>query len=167
MRVKVPNPIGRSQSRFQDDPASTGNAVRLIIGVLLLAVFAGSGVIWLLDRRDFPDYGTALWYSLQTVTTVGYGDVTPTSGWGRIVGGVVMVVAVGSIAVITAAITSTFVEAAQRRRRSTDQAAQDDAFQRLETQLATLSERLERMEGHLGIDEGPVDHGPVDDGPSD
>ena len=39
-------------------------------------MFLGSLVIWLFDKRDYESYGDALWYSLQTVTTVGYGDVT-------------------------------------------------------------------------------------------
>jgi voltage-gated potassium channel len=162
MRLKVPNPIRRPRTRFADDPASIGNAVRLIIGVVLIAVFVGSAAIWLLDRRDFPDYGTALWFSLQTVTTVGYGDVTPTTAWGRVVGGIVMVIAIGAIAVITAAITSTFVEAAQRRRRSADQSTQQDAFQRLEKRLDEISQRLDRIEGRPGVDEGQGDDPPGD-----
>lgn len=152
MRMKVPNLLGRTRSRFADDPASTGNAVRLIIGVVVVAVLAGSLAIWFFDHRDFPDYGTALWFSLQTVTTVGYGDVTPSSAIGRAVAAVVMVVAIGFITVITAAVTSTFVEAAQRRRRSDDQAAQQDASQRLETRLDEMSQRLERIERHIGVD---------------
>jgi voltage-gated potassium channel len=139
-------------SRFSADPGSVANAVRLIIVFVLAAVLLGSLAIWILDRRDFPDYGTALWFSLQTVTTVGYGDVTPTTSWGRVVAAVVMVVAIGAIAVITAAITSTFVEAAQRRRRAADQGAQMDAVERLEARLDEISHQLDRIERHLSID---------------
>jgi hypothetical protein len=52
------------------------------------------------DARDFPDLGSALWYTLQTVTTVGYGDHVPTSAVGRVVGASVMVVAVALIAIL-------------------------------------------------------------------
>ena len=157
MPPKLPNPLRRSRDRFTDDPASMGNAVRLIISMVFVAVFAGSFAIWFFDHRDFPDYGTALWFSLQTVTTVGYGDVTPSSAIGRVVAGLVMVVAIGFISVITAAVTSTFVEAAQRRRRSVDQAAQQDATERLEKQLDEISRRLERIERHVGVDDPPAD----------
>ena len=46
-------------------------------------VLVGGVIVWVFDRRDFPDLGGALWYTLQTVTTVGYGDKVPTSGLGR------------------------------------------------------------------------------------
>ena len=71
-------PLLRSRDRFQEDPSSIGNAVRVVMAVVVAAVLVGSAVIWLFDKRDFPDYGSALWFSLQTVTTVGYGDLTPT-----------------------------------------------------------------------------------------
>ena len=83
-------------------------------------MIVGGLVVWVFDRQDFPDLGGALWFTLQTVTTVGYGDKVPTTGLGRVVGASVMVVAVALIAILTASITSTFVEAAQRRRRAAD-----------------------------------------------
>jgi voltage-gated potassium channel len=152
---KVPRPIARSRSRFFEDPSSVKNAVRLIIVVTVLAVLLGSLAIWVLDHRDFPDYGTALWFSLQTVTTVGYGDVTPTTVIGRLVAGVVMVTAIGFIAVFTAAVTSTFVEAARRRRGTADEAARRDADDRMHLRFDELSQRLDRIERRLGIDDEP------------
>ena len=35
--------------------------------------------MWLIDRDDFPTIGSGLWWSIQTITTVGYGDNVPTS----------------------------------------------------------------------------------------
>lgn len=135
-----------------DNPASLGNAVRLIVVVTIIVVLAGSAVIWIFDRRDFPDYGTALWFSLETVTTVGYGDVTPTSAVGRLVAGVVMVVAIAFITVITAAVTSTFVEAAQRRRAAAEEAEEERAALGLNEKLDEISARLERIERSIGDD---------------
>jgi voltage-gated potassium channel len=51
---------------------------------------------------------------LQTVTTVGYGDVTPTNLSGRLVGALVMLEGTAFIAIVTALITSTFVARATR-----------------------------------------------------
>jgi voltage-gated potassium channel len=135
---------------FLADPASPGRATRVIIVLTVGTVLIGSLVIWLLDpEEDFPDFATALWFTLQTVTTVGYGDVTPVTLLGRAVAGLVMVISLAFMAIVTALVTSTFVEAAQARRRDADTAAQDDANERLGKQLLELSARLTAIEGTL------------------
>ena len=105
--------------------------------------------MWVFDARDFPDLGGALWYTLQTVTTVGYGDKVPTQGIGRLVGATVMVVAVALIAILTASITSTFVEAAQRRQRAGQAAEDHDSAEALRLQLNEVVARLTAIEAAL------------------
>jgi voltage-gated potassium channel len=51
----------------------------------------------------------ALWWSLTTITTVGYGDVFPVTGVGRIVGGITMVVGISTFAVVTAKVAEFLV----------------------------------------------------------
>ena len=155
--MRVPRPIRRGIRRFQDDPASPRNAALVIGGFTIIAVFAGSLVIWLFDRRDFPDYGTAFWYALQTVTTVGYGDVTPVTGLGRFVGGVVMVVAIAFLTIVTALVTSTFVEAERRRREAQDEAVREASDERLHARFDEILERLTAIEARLAdVDGGPA-----------
>jgi voltage-gated potassium channel len=94
----------------------TARRAALIIGVYtLLVTFAGGLVAWLADRKDFSSLGEGLWWALQTVTTVGYGDVVPSSGTGRVIGAVVMISGIAFLTVITAAVTATLIEAARRR----------------------------------------------------
>ncbi|MGL6279585.1 MAG: potassium channel family protein, partial [Gaiella sp.] len=88
-------------------------------------------------------------YSLQTVTTVGYGDVVPSAGFGRAVGAVVMLFGIGFTAIVTAWITSTFVEAA---RRHADLGGGADAFEAvggLHSRLDELFARLEQIEARI------------------
>jgi voltage-gated potassium channel len=117
----------------------------ITVGIVLI----GGLVVWVFDSRDFPDLGGALWYTLQTVTTVGYGDHVPTQGIGRVVGATVMVVAVALIAILTASITSTFVEAAQRRHRADQEAEERDSIEALHQQLDAVLARLAAIEATL------------------
>ena len=139
-------PVGRAWNNFIVHPASVRRAIRVIIAAYVTAMLIGGIVIWLVDPRDYPDPWLAFWYVLQTITTVGYGDATPTDPIGRIVGGVIMLVSIASLSILTAYITSAFVEARQSERRTQSDA--DEAAQRahLEARLSDLVERLERIE---------------------
>jgi voltage-gated potassium channel len=101
---------------------STARRAGVVIGVVTVVVAVAGGVaIWLLDKSEFPTIGSGLWWALQTVTTVGYGDHVPSKTEGRFVAGVVMVTGIGFLSVVTASISAMFVESARRRRgRSTD-----------------------------------------------
>ena len=147
--MKGRNPLQHAMDRFSADPASVRNAAYLMILITVGIVIVGGLIVWVFDRRDFPDLGGALWYTLQTVTTVGYGDKVPTEGIGRLVGASVMVVAVALIAILTASITSTFVEAAQRRHRAPLEAQERDSAEALHRQLDEVVARLGAIEATL------------------
>ena len=147
--MKRPNPLQHAMDRFTADPASVRNAAYVMIIITVGIVLVGGVIVWVFDRRDFPDLGGALWYTLQTVTTVGYGDKVPTEGIGRLVGAAVMVVAVALIAILTASITSTFVEAAQRRHRAGVEAQERDSAEALRQQLVEVLARLAAIEAAL------------------
>ncbi|HSG13845.1 MAG TPA: potassium channel family protein [Gaiellaceae bacterium] len=142
-------PCGGSIKSFIEDPGSPRRAAWLIVVATILAVVLGGLVMWIFDNSEYPSLGRALWFTLQTVTTVGYGDVTPASPFGRVVAALVMLTAIGFITIITAAVTSTFVEAA-RRKRVDEEERDESRLERMETALGSIEARLERMEARLG-----------------
>jgi voltage-gated potassium channel Kch len=148
MRIERRPIVKREIERFRADPASIRRATTVIVSVTAAAVILGAIVLVLLTR-DFDDFGTALWFTLQTVTTVGYGDVTPTTGVGRLVAAVFMVVAIGFLTIVTALITSTFINAAQRQMRQAEFDAEIEAAARTEARLEELVERLAAIEASL------------------
>jgi len=159
----APRLARRSVGRFISEPSSIRNATLVLINVTVLIVLAGSVIVWIFDSEEFPDFGTAIWYTLQTVTTVGYGDVTPTTTIGRSIGGVVMVVAVALLTIINALITSILIDASQRQRRAEQQEHDKAVEEQLLGQLQLLNERLERIERRtavfrerVGLDERPA-----------
>ena len=114
-----PNPIERRMTRFLREPASVRGAVGVIVTATAVVVASSAVAMRLLDRNEYPSVWKGVWWALQTVTTVGYGDVTPEHVAGRIVGAVVMFYGIAFLTITIAAITSTFVARAERARPRT------------------------------------------------
>ncbi len=140
------------ERRAQKIASSRSVTVGLAITFVLLA-FGGAVVIWILDQQDFPNLGPAVWWALQTVTTVGYGDVVPKTHVGRLVGSVEMVLGVSFLTFLTAAVTSTVIQRAGAAADKTDRAARErdtqtivDALTQTRDAIAEIDKRLERIE---------------------
>lgn len=91
-------------------------AALVIIATLL--VFASS-VIYLLEKDAQPDaFGSipeAMWWGLATLTTVGYGDVTPVSVAGKVFGGFIMVLGIGMFALPAGILATAFGNEIKKR----------------------------------------------------
>jgi voltage-gated potassium channel len=117
----------------------------VVIAVVSTSITVIAGLLMtVVDRGSFPSLGSGLWWAVQTVTTVGYGDHVPTTVGGQLLAAVVMLLGIGFITVITAAITSSFVS----RSRLEQPFAGDGVF--LAEQFKKIDERLERIEAAVG-----------------
>ena len=92
--------------------------------MLILLILASSG-IYLIEHDVQPDvFGSipsAMWWSVVTLTTVGFGDVTPITAGGKAFGAIVALVGVGMVAMPTGILASGFANAFRRRRVSFEQ----------------------------------------------
>ena len=121
----------------------TARRAAAIIAAFTVAITVAGGILErLIDHQEFPTIGRGLWFALQTVTTVGYGDVTPKQADGRFIGAVVMLAGIGFLAVITASVTASLVESSRRRF-----AAQSEVDET--RRLAEINDRLARIEAAL------------------
>ena len=138
-------------SKFLREPPSVRLAANVIVTATLLIVVLGGVMMRVLDHKEYGSIWIGMWWVLQTVTTVGYGDYTPTSAIGRILTSVVMLWGVAFLAIITAAITSVFVARAQQERAISAESAAagaertfDDRLDNIDAQLQQLRELLEK-----------------------
>lgn len=138
--------MARTYVRFEKNPSSLRYAVAAIVATILVLVVVGAALIQLLAPDEYSNFGAAIWFTLQTVTTVGYGDNPPVSGIGRTVASVVMLVSIGLITVITAGITSMFIRSVSREQNEADQLVLTESLARIEATLAAAHERLARLE---------------------
>ena len=136
-------------TRFLSEPPSVRTAAGVIVTATTVVVIGGGVLIRLLDHSEYSDIWVGMWWALQTVTTVGYGDVTPKNPSGRIIAAFVMLQGIAFLAIITAAITSTFVARATKERDVAHAADEDDAEVRIEAQLRGIDQRLDRLENML------------------
>jgi len=115
---------------------------------LALGLLAGF-IVTVIDRKDFPTFGTGVWWAIVTLATVGYGDVVPTTPWGRVVGSAVIVLGVTFLSFLTATVTSYFVSSAQEETKAEEQKLRDVKDEQLLSALAKLEQRLGAIEAKL------------------
>lgn len=89
--------------------------------LMLMLIFAASGA-WLAEHEAQPEaFGSipaAMWWAVATLTTVGYGDVTPITVAGKLFGAIITVVGIGMAALPAGIIASGLNEQIHRRRAS-------------------------------------------------
>ena len=121
----------------------------LAVMTVALGLLAGF-VVTLVDRKDFPTFGTGVWWAIVTLGTVGYGDVVPHTAWGRVLGGAVIVIGVTFIAFLTATVTSYFVSAEDEESRIASHDEIVGGIAELVEALASIDGRLAAIEAKLG-----------------
>ncbi|PIT74033.1 ion transporter [Limnohabitans sp. G3-2] len=80
--------------------------------LLALSILITSCLMYFAEHALQPDkLGTipdAMWWSIVTITTVGYGDVTPVSSWGKVIGAFTALSGVFTVALLTGIVASAF-----------------------------------------------------------
>jgi voltage-gated potassium channel len=100
---------------FYDERRALFGALVIMLGLLM----ASSTAMYFVEGRVQPNaFGTvpsAMWWSLATLTTVGYGDVVPITALGKMIGGVVMIMGLGMFALPIGIVATGFIQEVHRR----------------------------------------------------
>jgi voltage-gated potassium channel len=115
--------------------------LRTILGVLIICIIS-FGYVFYLAEPQIKTFGDGIWWALVTITTVGYGDITPLTTLGRLVAGTLMFVGLGLIATVTAIVSAKFIA------NYVDHHTNDDVLEKLE-ELEDEIEKIEQIESNV------------------
>ena len=112
--------------------------LRTIFGALIFFVCV-FGYVFYITEPGVDTFGDGIWWALVTVTTVGYGDITPSTTLGRFVASALMFLGLGLIATVTAIVSAKFTQ------NFVDTHTNDDVLAKLE-ELESEIEKLKELE---------------------
>jgi voltage-gated potassium channel len=145
MERRTPSPHGLRRwivSRMGRKGLRPRYAAYLIAGVWLVAVVVFGIVEHLVDPETFPNVWLGMWWALETVTTVGYGDVVPAQTAGKVIASFLLLGGLSLLAVVTGVVTSAFVTEAETERQA---AGEDPVIERLDE----LSGKLDSLQAEV------------------
>jgi voltage-gated potassium channel len=112
--VRILRVFGRIGSALGTWERIAKESAILKIGAIAGGITLGGALLVLLLERNEPgthiaDFNTAIWWAIVTVTTVGYGDVTPITTTGRFVAALLMITGIGTIGALASSVASVLI----------------------------------------------------------
>ncbi|MEL7427796.1 MAG: ion transporter [Bacteroidota bacterium] len=103
------------------------NELGITLFVMFLMLLMSSTIMYYLESDvqpdKFPDIISTFWWSVATLTTVGYGDVFPVTGWGKLISGVIAILGIGLVALPTGILSAGFIEKIEEKNEQKAQAS--------------------------------------------
>jgi voltage-gated potassium channel len=113
--------------------------LRTILAALIFFIFV-FGYLFFVSEPDVRDLGDGIWWALVTITTVGYGDITPVTTLGRVVASSLMLLGLGLIATITAIVSAKFIQ------NFVDHHTNDDVLEKLDEMQLELDDIKKKLQ---------------------
>lgn len=119
--------------------------------VLLLVLIIGSAIFFIVERGvnpEVPNYESAIWYALVSMTTTGYGDIVPVTFLGHLIGIIFIFTGMGYVSLTTATLAYSFIdlfrkESEKRAEKASDKFAKTS--ERLDDSLSTHDEKIDKV----------------------
>ena len=148
--------LGRMSDAWDDLSAALHErrhelALTLMIAVVLMLI--SSTLLWWAEGdvqpKAFGSIPRALWWSIITLTTIGYGDTFPITALGRVFAGMTAIAGVGLVAMPTGILAAAFSDTVQRRRErvAREQVARDAKAARKTHRVSAAAKRVREREG--------------------
>lgn len=129
--------------------------ITITLAIILLGV--GSMLVLFYETKNpnanITSGRDAIWWSIVTITTVGYGDRYPVTDGGRLIGMITMMFGIGIFGVITSFMANAFMAPTKRTKEAADKAAAEEKARQEAAQTASLQVRDEMAVLHSEISE--------------
>lgn len=102
-------------------------------------VFVGSGFFSIFETISYQD---SIWWSIVTMTTVGYGDIIPATTGGRVVASITMIFGIGFISMLTSTLTNYIKPSTTDDKKKQ---ADEDEIQQLHQKIDKLTKTIETL----------------------
>ena len=113
--------------------------LRTILAALIFFIFL-FGYLFYVSEPDVRNLGDGIWWALVTITTVGYGDITPVTTLGRVIASSLMLLGLGLIATITAIVSAKFIQ------NFVDHHTNDDVLEKLDEMQLELDDIKKKLQ---------------------
>ncbi len=113
--------------------------IMTIAGMLVAGIDPGIESVW-----------EGLWWAWVTITTVGYGDVVPVTGEGRLIGAILILIGVGLFAMLTASISVLFISRSDEEMEENLEQQMRKNETKAMAQLSRIEKKMEKLEQQLG-----------------
>lgn len=131
--TRIRNLIGLLETLFNS------RRLRTILAALIFFIFL-FGYLFYVSEPDVRNIGDGIWWALVTITTVGYGDITPVTTLGRVVASSLMLLGLGLIATITAIVSAKFIQ------NFVDHHTNDDVLDKLDEMQLELDDIKKKLQ---------------------
>lgn len=122
--------------------AMSGRIIPYLAAVTATVTMLAALAVRLLARGEFGTFGESIWWAAQTVTTVGYGDVIPSTAFSKVIAVLVMFFGIATLSLTTAVVTSIVMSSSHERSAAPGEDPYMEALGRIERRLEELEQRL-------------------------
>ena len=115
------------------------------IAIFLLVLFSGAFSLFYIENSvngNMNSLDDAFWYVIVTITTVGYGDISPQTQIGRIIGIIIMFTGIGFMSLLTASLATFFVQRSSKSK-------EDNIEKKLEHIEEQMNNKFKEMQSEI------------------
>lgn len=126
--------------------------------ILLLIVIFGSLLFFIVEKGvnpEVPNYDSAVWFSIVSMTTTGYGDIVPVTSIGQIISVIIIFSGMGYVSLATATLAFSFIDIFRKESRKASSSIREtaeglkDSSVKQEEKIDEILKRMNEMEKKL------------------